>query len=347
MSFAATLALIASYRNGLSALKPNADTSLGARVAMWGGREAASLILASIVAGLATTPYAAFHFHRSSPYGLIANLLAMPVVSGLVMPAGIVGLLAMPFGFDGPCWTLMGIGIAWMDKVSLWVAGLPGAVGRVPAFGTGPLLLGTAGLLLICLLRTRLRHLGTVAALASIVWVASLRPPDVYVSPDGRAVAVRDPGGELAVSKLSRDSFAVREWLAADADARTVDDKSLDEGKSCDAQGCVLPLPDGTLVAHAQSLASLVDDCKKAALVVTARAGLIDCKALLIDRERLRNGGALALRWSGTDFSVIETRPAAQRRPWTGNPEPAAPAPNPRAPVRDATPAPADLEADD
>ncbi len=45
----------------------------------------AGLILASLVAGLATTPYGAYHFHRAAPYGVLANLLAMPVVSALVI----------------------------------------------------------------------------------------------------------------------------------------------------------------------------------------------------------------------------------------------------------------------
>jgi competence protein ComEC len=39
------------------------------------------LTIASLLAGLATTPYAAFHFHRIAPYGVIANLLVMPIVS--------------------------------------------------------------------------------------------------------------------------------------------------------------------------------------------------------------------------------------------------------------------------
>jgi competence protein ComEC len=89
-------------------------------------------LLASLVAGLATTPYAAFHFHRVTPYGVLANLAAMPVVSALVMPAGLLGLVAMPFGFDGVFWAIMGAGIDWMVAVSLWVAALPGAVGRMP-----------------------------------------------------------------------------------------------------------------------------------------------------------------------------------------------------------------------
>ena len=42
---------------------------------------------------LATTPYASFHFHRLAPYGVLANLLAMPVVSIWVMPAGLLALV--------------------------------------------------------------------------------------------------------------------------------------------------------------------------------------------------------------------------------------------------------------
>ena len=83
MSFAATLALVAGYERGMPWARAGADSSLGARAALWGVREMLSLILASLVAGLATTPYAAYHFHRMAPYGVLSNLLAMPIVSGL------------------------------------------------------------------------------------------------------------------------------------------------------------------------------------------------------------------------------------------------------------------------
>ena len=136
MSFAATLALVAVYERGLPRIAAGRDTSLGARIALWGVREIVALVLASFVAGLATTPYAAYHFHRLAPYGVLANLLAMPIVSAWVMPAGLLALLAMPFGFDGPLWRLMASGIDWMTAVALWVAGLPGAVGHIAAFGS-------------------------------------------------------------------------------------------------------------------------------------------------------------------------------------------------------------------
>jgi competence protein ComEC len=111
MSFAATLALIAAYQKGLP-WQSDRDSSLGRRVALWGVREVCGLLLASLVAGFATMPYAAYHFHRLAPYGVLANLLAMPVVSAVVMPMGILGVLSMPFGFDGVFWHLMGEGIS-------------------------------------------------------------------------------------------------------------------------------------------------------------------------------------------------------------------------------------------
>src|SRR5262252_5927018 len=54
------------------------DTPLAAKIALWGGREIVGLLLVSLLAGTATIPYVAYHFHRISPYGVIANLMAMP-----------------------------------------------------------------------------------------------------------------------------------------------------------------------------------------------------------------------------------------------------------------------------
>ena len=130
------------------------------------------LTLASLLAGFATTPYAAFHFHRLAPYGVLANLLAMPVVSAWVMPMGILGVVAMPFGFDAECWRQMGYGIEWMDAVSLWVASLPALMGRIDLFGTGTLLLATAGLLVMGLLKTPLRWSGALLVLLGVIVLA-------------------------------------------------------------------------------------------------------------------------------------------------------------------------------
>jgi competence protein ComEC len=316
MSFAATLALIAAYQHGLP-WSADHDSQIGARVALWGAREVASLILASLVAGLATTPYAAYHFHRLAPYGVLANLLAMPVVSAMVMPMGILGVVSMPFGFDTPFWRLMGQGIDWMNAVALWVASLPGAVGRMPAFETGPLLLGTAGLLFICLLRTPLRWGGAIVAAAAIAWALTTSQPDILVAGDGQTAAFRGTDGRLAILHAGRDNFAIKEWLAADADARTPNDKSLSSGVTCDATGCIGRLADGRLVSMVLGIEAFAEDCARTSVVISGHESPAVCGAMLIDRAVWQSYGAVAVRRTDKHFVETVALPGSYDRPWT------------------------------
>ena len=354
MSFAATLGLVALVQIGMPRLFATPDSSTTAKVALWGGRELVTLMLASLVAGFATTPYSAFHFHRVAPYGVLANLGAMPVVSALVMPAGILGLLAMPFGCDGFFWWLMGIGIDWMIVVSRWVANLPGALGRMAAFGVGPLIAASLGVILMGLLRTPLRWSGTLLLAVSVAWAVAARQPDILISGDGRNVAVRGSDGRLHLMRTGKDAFLVKEWLAADADARPAADPSLPGGVSCDDAGCVVPMADGSLVAQALRADALTDDCARAALIVTAKQAPPDCAAAVIDQGRLRRQGTLALWRKGNEFAADAVRPKGYDRPWAPMAPGAAdnndgvlisrPAP-PRA--QDATPSESDLQSED
>ncbi|HEX9210535.1 MAG TPA: ComEC/Rec2 family competence protein [Bradyrhizobium sp.] len=317
MSFAATLGLVALVQVGMPNLFASPDHSATARIAMWGGREIAMLFMASMIAGLATTPYAAFHFHRVTPYGVLANLGAMPVVSALVMPAGLLGLLAAPFGLDGVFWWLMGIGIDWMIAVTRWVAALPGAVGHIGAFGTAPLIVASLGLVLMGLLRTPLRWSGALVLAGAIVWGLSVRQPDILIAGDGQSVAVRGRDGQLHLIRTNKDSFLLKEWLAADSDPRDASSASLGAGVSCDESGCVTPLADGRIVALALHVDALADDCSRAALVVTARPAPPDCAAMVVDRQRLASQGALALTRHGDGFAVQAVKAKGSDRPWS------------------------------
>ncbi len=349
MSFSATLALIAGFQYGVPRWGAEKDTSLSQRAALWGWREVAGLLLASLVAGLATTPYAAYHFHRVAPYGVLANLLAMPVVSTVVMPMGILGVLTIPFGFDAMIWRLMGAGIDWMIGVAQWVTSLPGSVGHMAAFGTGPLLMVTFGLLLICLLRTPLRWSGAVLVIAASLWALNVPRPDVLVAGDGQLAAVRGAGGKLTILHQGRDAFAVKEWLAADGDPRDAKDASLNEGERCDAIGCNAKLADGRLVAYALSVEAFEEDCARAVAVISPREAPLSCQAHLIDRPAWRAQGAAALYWNGKAFEAAVAHPPGTDRPWArATPGLAGGTRSIRRPAaQDATPRADDLEAGD
>jgi hypothetical protein len=113
------------------------------------------------------------------------------------------------------------------------------------------MLIGTLGLIVICLLRTPLRWGGVVLLALAAAFAAAAPRPDVFVSGDGEAVAVRRADGRFAVLKSASQSFAPRDWLGADGDAREEKDPDLASGFSCDPVGCIARLADGTIVAVA------------------------------------------------------------------------------------------------
>src|SRR5262249_2951363 len=287
MSFAATLALIATYERGIPWAASAPDTPLGARIALWGAREIIVLVIASLVAGLATTPYAAYHFHRMAPYGVIANLLAMPIISALSMPAGLLALAAMPFGFDAPLWRGGGVGLDWVGGGARGGGHLAGAGGPIPGVGVGAVLLATAGLVVVCLLKSPLRFAGAGFVVAGCAVAMMAARPDVMVSAGGDVVAVRGADGRLSAVKFGSDTLSVREWLAADGDARLLNDRAVAAGFACDPDGCVARLADGAAVAVSRTAAAFADDCTRAVLIVTLRAAPADCAATVVDRATL------------------------------------------------------------
>jgi len=201
-----------------------------------------------------------------------------------------------------------------MIAVALWVTRLPGAVGPMPAFGMGPLLLVTVGLLLICLLRSPLRWSGAACAMAATVWALATPQPDIMIAGDGQTAAVRGAGGHWVFLQRGRDSFAVKEWLSADGDMRSVDSAALKEGVRCDPAGCTATLRDGRIVAFAQSVEAFEEDCARAAVVLSSRTAPLDCKALFVDRPAWQRNGILC----GRRRLQHRGGAAAERRPTVG-----------------------------
>jgi competence protein ComEC len=110
---------------------------------------------------------------------------------------------------------------------------------------------------------------------------------------------------------------------------------------------------DGALVALSLRPEAMADDCERAALIVTAKQVPSPCRASVIDAERLRRQGALALRRTNEGFSVDAVKPRGIDRPWSpsaggdNDVETMIPVSRPARQAVDATPSEADLQADE
>lgn len=209
MSFAAVAALVAGFE------------ALRARLPLWLAGAGplrplalavAGLVATSVLAGIATAPFALYHFQRASLYGVAANAAAVPLTSLFIMPAGMIAMLLMPLGLEHLALVPMGFGCWLVLEIARIVAAWPGAAPAFPAMPDWGLAAATLGLLLLCLLRTRLRLVGVPVLLLGFASPAWHRPPDLLVSADARLIAVNQ-GGALHLSRAGGASpFAAETW---------------------------------------------------------------------------------------------------------------------------------------
>ncbi len=277
----------------------------------------------TLVAQIATAPFATYHFQTMQPFGLVGNALTLPLVSLVVMPAAVLGVIAYPFALDTPVWWTMGLAVRGMLQISGWVEGFQGATVVVPAFGSAALGLLALALLTATVPGSALRWLALAPALGGLALAAAPERPDLYVDRQGLGAALRGTDGRLGT--LGRPPpFVVEQWLRADGDARKPGD--VGGRGTCDRLGCVGRLPDGRAVAVVRDRRAFAEDCARAAVVVSNLQAPADCAAaLVVDRAYLARHGATALRAKPGGFTVLHARTSASRDGPAVAPEPAGP----------------------
>jgi competence protein ComEC len=288
-----------------------------ARALQWLRKEALGIVLTTFVASLATAPFSAYHFQTANPFGLVGNALTLPLISIVVMPAAVIGVLALPFGLDRPVWEVMGVAVERVLQVSGWVADFDGSTLVVPAFGPGTLALFIAALTLATVLVSPLRWLAVVPGAAALALSGAPDRQDVFVDRTGAGAAVRGREGRLVVvGKPS--SFVLEQWLKADGDGRAADDDSVRAGARCDRLGCTAETSDGRVVAFVLDRAAFPEDCSRAAIVVSRLYAPSTCGAsVVVDRRFLDAHGATAIRLAnGATAVTTARRPNEDAKPW-------------------------------
>ena len=208
MSFAATTAIVAVF----GSLRVRKIT-LGP---VW-MRPVLAVVISSAVAGAATAPIGAAHFNTVSHFGLIANLLSVPLMGILVIPAAVLAACLAPFGAEALGLWAMGLGLRWILGVAHWVAGLDNAQGYVPGPGPAVLPLIAIGALFLILWQGRVRWGGLVPMVLAVALWAQVDRPQVLIADTGALVGVMTDQGR-ALSKPRGAGFIALNWLENDGD---------------------------------------------------------------------------------------------------------------------------------
>ena len=279
-------------------------------------------ILTTLIAGTLSTIPAAYHFGRLAPYGVVANGLALPVISFVVMPTALLGTLAMPFGLDAmPLW-VMGKGLELVVVISNWVASFPGAYLVVRQQSAGAVVMMASGAALLCLLSGRARLLGIVVMILGLGVSQGQRMPDILIDRTASNVAFRNEAGELIPALARKSRFAIEKWLLANGEGVSPATAAKRPGWTCGGNRCMAALG-GKTIAYVQEKEGATLDCRGIDILIADYPLRKACPSvpLRIDRFDVWRSGAHAIHVGDGGFKIQTARQLAGSRPWVVVPQ--------------------------
>lgn len=322
LSFAAVTAIIALHESRpMRAFLARRDEFWGLRLARGG----AGLLITGLMVEAALAPIALFHFHKAGLYGALANIVAIPLTTFVVMPAEALALLLDGAGLGGPFWWITDRALQGLIALAHGVGDAPGAVATLPAFPPWGFALAIFGGLWLLLWRTSWRWLGCGPLLAGTIVLLAQPHPDVLVTSDGHHIAAALPDGSYALLR-DRAGDYVRDTMAEAAGVDTPLSALADlDGAECNRDFCRWQQGQGearrTLLASRGNDriegSELASACAAADVVISDRWLPRECAArwLTIDRDMLALTGGLAL-YLGVKPHVATALAAGDAHPW-------------------------------
>jgi len=317
MSFAAITAIVALHEH------PRVRALLARREELWPmklGRFLLGLVLTGLAVELALIPIALWHFHQAGLYGALANIVAIPLTTFIIMPLEALALLFDLAGLGAPFWWLAGAALDLLLGLAHATAAAPGAVARLPVMPTAAFALMLGGGLWLALWRGRWRRWGLVPAAAGAAAAVLAPVPDLLVTGDGRHLALRTPSGDLALLR-GRAGDYVRDLMTQSAglEGEAGELEAL-RGAECSADFCVADLRGWRLLASRSDrlvpVPALLEACAGADIVVSDRRLPAACRPrwLKADRAMLARSGGLAITLGAAPR--VSTVAGGDRHPW-------------------------------
>jgi competence protein ComEC len=327
MSFAATMALVALFemlkRAAHEPALPIPGVIIGAlNVAT---RGIGSVLLISFVAGLATDPFAIYHFQRFSLYSLPANLIVAPIMSFLVAPAAGAAAVLAPFGLADPALEVMASALDLVIAVGAVFGDRPEAVRALPRPPDIAFLLCTGALLWACLWRGVLRWGAFLPFAAGILFYLTAPHPVAAFDSELHAVFIRVEDSWTLVARRGRSSYA-RDRLGAMLGISAAELERLPMPQDCTEEACTINTPSGRPLVFVVSGEGFEQACLNRALVLTrlaSPAGYAErcAPSALIDASDLELRGGALVYYTPAGVRIARAGDPNIRRPWT----PAAP----------------------
>lgn len=212
LSFIAVLGLLAFYESTWFGIREklfqNSSNFLGTKKILL---MLLGILATTFIASLATTPYSIAFFQRFTLQSILGNLLAIPLISLVVMPLGLISVLSLLFFENNIFFLLWSKSLKILCIIAEKVASLPGAAIQVKAAPSHALLVLSIGMLWTCIWKKTWRWLGVIPIILSVFLWRIFEPPIAYVNSKNDVMAYRK-NDIMYISNPTINKFTTNIW---------------------------------------------------------------------------------------------------------------------------------------
>lgn len=172
--------------------------------------------LTTIIASIATGPISVATFNRLNFSGILGNLIAIPTMSFLIVPIGLLSLITA--SFSDFFIKIIELILNKMTEILSFIANLPYSNITIKSPSLIILYIITSGGIMLCLLQTKLRNLGWIGIILGIGLWSLEEKPDIIISPKSETICFVENNNFYTTSlqKGRRSSLSIQRNLGYD-----------------------------------------------------------------------------------------------------------------------------------
>ena len=190
----------------------------------------------SLVAQLAVGPIALFHFQTFSLVGIVANIVAIPLMAFIVMPSAFLGVLFSTIGLEAPFLSLMEGGLFIIVKLAAALSESQNSVIATTPYAVALLWLTGIALSIVMIWRNTIALYSAISLVIIALFVTKEEPANALIAGNGSIIAQLGPAKSLSIIGGRRDGFRDDAWkrywgLRIQSKSKAID-------RSCDSRAC-------------------------------------------------------------------------------------------------------------
>ncbi len=305
MSFAATTALVLAFEHIDAIRRDKRRTQKTANTRSL-FRTTIFYILATagttLIAQIAVAPFALYHFQALSLVGLLTNIIAIPIMAFIVMPAAFLSLLFILIGIEPFPLIIMEYGLEVILYLVQYVRGI--SEGVFYSLPYHSILLPASGVCIVisCVMSGRNGLLFWSISVPLALVLLAAEPADILIDNGGTVIAYHiDDEQSIAIVGGRRGGFRDEAWknywgVDPEIAVRKIDQK-------CDTRACLINIPHNNLsgsplkIIRSNTLETTRVACSAGAVVIASYRHKNYCReaGLFLAAEDIKRYGPVGL----------------------------------------------------